>query len=428
MKKTSFLFLLFASYIAVAQQVTTLAGNGPGYNDGPIATSYFKNPADICAGTSGVFYIADGSNNCIRKIDTNLDWVSTVAGVSAEGFQDGPAATAKFSSPYGICIDSQGNLFVVDWGNFKIRKISPAGIVSTFAGSTQGYTDGVGTTAQFNYMGDICIDAQDNLYLADEGNNRIRKITPTGIVSTLAGSTEGYANGLGASAKFYWPRGICIEPSTNNLFVVETGGAKVRKITPDGTVSFIAGGIVPGNTSGYLDGVGTAAKFNFPVAISIDTLGNLYVSDSANHRIRKVTQTGIVTTYAGSTAGYTDGWGTIAQFAAPYGSCIVNNIIYLTEGSGNCKIRIIDTPLKNENFVNNKMVLYPNPNEGTFYIDLEENILCVVIYNMDGKEVYNKCNIESKTIETKLVKGMYLVKLTNDNNQTKSIKMIVNQN
>lgn len=428
MKKTSFLFLLFASYIAVAQQVTTLAGNGPGYNDGPIATSYFKNPADICAGTSGVFYIADGSNNCIRKIDTNLDWVSTVAGVSAEGFQDGPAATAKFSSPYGICIDSQGNLFVVDWGNFKIRKISPAGIVSTFAGSTQGYTDGVGTTAQFNYMGDICIDAQDNLYLADEGNNRIRKITPTGIVSTLAGSTEGYANGLGASAKFYWPRGICIEPSTNNLFVVETGGAKVRKITPDGTVSFIAGGIVPGSTSGYLDGVGTTAKFNFPVAISIDTLGNLYVSDTANHRIRKVTQTGIVTTYAGSTAGYTDGWGTIAQFAAPYGSCIVNNIIYLTEGSGNCKIRIIDTPLKNENFVNNKMVLYPNPNEGTFYIDLEENILCVVIYNMDGKEVYNKCNIESKTIETKLVKGMYLVKLINDNNQTKSIKMIVNQN
>ena len=424
MKKTSFLFLLFASYIAVAQQVTTLAGNGPGYNDGPIATSYFKNPADICAGTSGVFYIADGSNNCIRKIDTNLDWVSTVAGVSAEGFQDGPAATAKFSSPYGICIDSQGNLFVVDWGNFKIRKISPAGIVSTFAGSTQGYADGIGSTAQFNYMGDICIDAQDNLYLADEGNNRIRKITPTGIVSTLAGSTEGYANGQGASAKFYWPRGICIEPNTNNLFVVETGGAKVRKITPDGTVSFIAGGIIPGSTSGYLDGIGTAAKFNFPVAISIDTLGNLYVSDEANHRIRKVTQTGVVTTYAGSTAGYTDGWSTTAQFIAPMGSCIVNNLIYLTE-SGD-KIRKIDTPLKNENFLNKKIVLYPNPNEGTFYIDLEENILSVVIYNMDGKEVYNKSNIESKIIEKKLVKGMYLVKLTNDNNQTKSIKMIVN--
>lgn len=154
--------------------------------------------------------------------------VSTVAG-STQGFADGSATTAQFNEPSGICVDGQGNLYVADTYNHRIRKITPAGMVSTLAGSSFGFADGNGTAARFNLPVGICVDSQGNLYIADSFNNRIRKITPSGIVSTLAGSNPGFADGNPATAQFNWPAGICID-SQGGLYITDYLNYKVRKI------------------------------------------------------------------------------------------------------------------------------------------------------------------------------------------------------
>jgi len=197
---------------------------------------------------------------------------------------------------YGACFDADGNMYVSDTGNNRIRKISTDGIVTTLAGSAEGFADGVGSAAMFNLPIGICIDAIGNLYVADQNNHRIRKITPDGTVTTIAGSsTAGYADGIGNLAKFYFPVGICID-SAGNLYIADSLNHKIRKITPAGVVSTIAG-----STAGFADGIGTTAKFNFPSSICVDSSNNLLIADQNNHRIRKITPAGVVTTVAGKT-------------------------------------------------------------------------------------------------------------------------------
>ena len=168
-------------------------------------------------------------NNRIRKISAT-GRVNTIAGSNIAGFINGNGAAAQFSFPGGIAIDGQENLYVVDRGNFRIRKITPAGDVSTFAGSgTQGNADGNADVAQFNHdMHDIVIDKQGNLYIAD--NNRIRRVTPQGIVSTIAGSTFGFKDGDGDSAKFNFPNGLAID-AAGNIYVADLNNNRIRKIS-----------------------------------------------------------------------------------------------------------------------------------------------------------------------------------------------------
>jgi sugar lactone lactonase YvrE len=275
--------------------------------------------------TSGNVYVADTYNNRIRKV-TPSGVVTTLAG-STFGYADGMGTSAQFGGPHGIAVDESGNVYVADFYSHRIRKVNPAGVVTTLAGSTIGYADGTGTSAQFHYPTGVAVDASGNVYVADYGNHRIRKVSPAGVVTTLAGSTFGYADGTGTSAQFYGAIDLAVDAS-GNVYVAEA--SRIRKVSPTGVVTTLAGGR---EIYGYADGQGTAALFYFPRGITVDGVGNVYVAEVRNHRIRKVViASGEVTTLAGSYPGYADGTGTAAQFNNP--------IDVSSDGAGN--IYVVD--------------------------------------------------------------------------------------
>ncbi len=305
--------------------VSTVAGVSMlGSTDAVGANASFNYPSGIVADSSGNLFIADTGNSKIRKI-TPAGVVSTIAGGDSNGSTDAVGTDASFNFPSGIAIDSNNNLFVTDAGNNKIRKITPAGVVSTVAGSgLSGSTDAVGANASFKHPSAIAIDSSNNLFVTDAGNNKIRKITPAGAVSTVAGSgVAGDTDAVGINASFDDPSAITID-SSNNLFVTDAGNNKIRKITPAGVVSTVAGS----GSFGSTDAVGTDASFDDPSAITIDSSGNLFVADSGNSKVRKITPAGVVSTIAGSgLLGDTDAVGTDASF---------NHLAGITmDGSGN---------------------------------------------------------------------------------------------
>ncbi len=288
--------------------VTTLAGDkeGSGYADGQGTAAKFGAFDGIAIDTDGNVFTASHSNIAIRKITPN-GLVSTLF-KSESGYLDGNLSEAKASWPQDIVIDATGNKYFIDANNYKIRKISPEDIVSTLAGSTFGYADGQGIDAKFAIMYGITVDALGNVYVVEQNTisntSRIRKITPEGVVSTLAGGEIGYADGQGTDAKFDLPYGLAID-SSGNIIVVDASNNKIRKVSPTGLVTTIAG-----STEGYEDGNGEAAKFNFPYGVTVDKLDNIYVADYSNMRIRKITPDGTVSTLAGSgTYGFNDGEG-----------------------------------------------------------------------------------------------------------------------
>jgi sugar lactone lactonase YvrE len=296
---------------------STLAGSGSrGSTDGTGANARFIEPTDVAVDATGNVYVADSYNNKIRKITPN-GVVTTLAGTGAEGSTDGTGTSASFASPSGVAVDSSGNVYVADYYNHKIRKISPSGVVSTLAGSGEyGSTDGIGTDASFAYPRGVAVDASENVYVADTNNNKIRKITRTAVVSTLAGSgREGSTDGTASNATFFLPDGIVVDAS-GNVYVAGNENHKIRKITPTGVVSTLAGSGSKGST----DGTGAKASFRYPRGVAVDTIGNVYVADWGNHKIRKITPSGVVSTLAGSgRAESTDGSGSDASFYYPSG-------------------------------------------------------------------------------------------------------------
>lgn len=327
--------------------VSTVAGSGgynsgSGFQDGDGSQAMFSSLSGIAIDSLGNIYTCD--NQRIRKIanDTNHT-VSTIAG-STFGYQDGNGSQAKFGSPSGIAIDSSGNLYIAEAGNNKIRKIAndTNHTVSTIAGSTQGFQDGDGTQAQFNLPIGLTIDNAGNIYVTDYSNKKIRKVANDAnhTVSTIAGSTSGYQDGVGSQAMFNAPYSIAVD-SSGDLYVADQGNHKIRKISNDTnhTVSTIAG-----IGSGYKDDIGNQAKFSFPYGITIDSNKNLYVSDYGNHKIRKINNDTdrTVTTIAGSLAGYQNGIGTQAMFSWPTGITIDSNgNLYVSEAQ-NFKIRKLE--------------------------------------------------------------------------------------
>ena len=294
--------------------VTTLAGSSDGLADGASSDAQFSWPAGAAVDASGNVYVADLGNNRIRKI-TPAGLVTTLAG-SSFGFADGDVSVALFASPIDVAVDSAGNVYVADSWNNRIRKITPAGEVSTLAGGTAGSADGDGEDAQFDVPHGLTVDMTGNVYVADRDNHRIRKVTPTGSVTTLAGSTQGYTDGVGEDAQFNRPLGIAVDPA-GNVIVTDSNNNRIRKVTPAGEVTTLAGSF-----QGNGDGVGTGAQFNLPTVLALDAAGNVFVADSNNHRIRKVSPAGEVTTLAGSTAGLVDGVGPAAQFNNPRGVAV----------------------------------------------------------------------------------------------------------
>lgn len=321
---------------ATTVSVTTLAGSGTaGYVNGTgIATSFngLWSVGLDANGGSGYIYAVDAANQVIRKI-TSTGVVTTWAGSGVAGFADGTGISAVFNSPHELAVDNTGNVYLVDQNNHRIRKITPAGIVTTIAGSgIKGYQDGPTATATFSFPSGVAIDAVGNVYVADYQNNAIRKISG-GQVTTLAGGTKGSADGTGTAASFNEPDGIAID-NAGNLFVTDWGNHKIRKITSAGVVSTFAGSGAAGN----LNETGIAASFNHPWGIAIDGSNNLYIGDEYNNMIRKITSTGVVTTLAGTGAqGITNGIGSVATFNAPLGVSVdaAGSNVYVADWQNN---------------------------------------------------------------------------------------------
>ena len=316
--------------------VLTLAGSETyGNSDGQGASASFTALGGISVDLSGNVYVADTVNSQIRKISPS-GWVSTLAGdkfrvFTENNFVDGPGSIAKFNFPYSATVDSSGNVYVADTGNNAIRKVAPDGVVSTLAGSgVEGSADGVGTGATFYVPRGTAVDTRGNIFVADGGNHKIRKITPDGLVTTFAGSgVEGNADGTGQGATFTVPNGLAFD-SAGYLYVADIIGV-IRKITPTAVVTTLAG-------SGRYEsanGTGTAASFKQPTSVAVDSAGNVYVAERGNAQIRKISPIGVVTTFAPSSLPgyYIDGAISVASFNAPWGLAFdASGNLYISDG------------------------------------------------------------------------------------------------
>ncbi|HEY1847881.1 MAG TPA: immunoglobulin domain-containing protein [Opitutaceae bacterium] len=313
------------------------------------ATKSLRNAA------SGLFLLG-AANACLALSDYSTPYaLSLFAGSGTASSADGSGAAAGFNQPYGVALDSGGTLFVADKANHTIREATSGGVVTTLAGlgQTSGTTDATGADARFNQPTGVAVGSGGDIYVADSGNNAIRRVTSAGVVTTLAGApgSSGSVDGSGKAALFRQPIGVAVD-SSGNVYVTDFGNNSIRKVTQEGAVTTLAG---LGGTSttastvgspapaGHADGTGASASFNEPTGIAIDSGGNLYVSDTANNTIRKVTTAGSVTTLAGTpgATGSADGTGAAARFNGPRGLTVdANGNVYVAD-AGNSLLRKI---------------------------------------------------------------------------------------
>lgn len=322
--------------------VTTFAGSGAFRStDGLGSAASFDTPSGLAIDSNDNIYVVDNGSSKIRKI-TVSGVVSTLAGSGSFGSTDGNGISASFNFPSGITVDSNGIAYVADSTSGKIRKITQTGIVSTFAGSGYpfGSVDGTGIAASFYYPNDVAVTNNGTVFVTDSFNSKIRKITSDGAVTTFAGNvTLGSTDGIGVTANFEYPKGITID--SNEIIYVTDGNNKIRKITSDGRVSTFAGSGLKGSS----DGRGTAASFYYPNGIAVDKNGIIYIADSINNKIRRITTDGIVTTFAGSgTTGFANGTASTAWFYRPEGVAVDKNGNVYVADTGNSIIRKITLP------------------------------------------------------------------------------------
>jgi hypothetical protein len=290
--------------------------SGIGTADGTGAAARFNEPAGVAVHGAGNIFVVDNWNHTIRKI-TPSGVVTTLAGTAGlSGSADGTGAAARFSQmdpmysvgPQGVAVDGAGNVFVADTDNGTIRKITPSGVVTTLAGTagSGGSADGTGAAARFSGPYGVAVDGAGNVFVADTDSDTIRKITPSGVVTTLAGTAwlSGSADGTGAAANFWHPSGVAVD-TAGNVFVADTFNYTIRKITPAGVVTTLAG---TAGLSGSADGTGAAARFDFPSGVAVDGAGNVFVAAGS---IRKITPAGVVTTLAVSGGVAVDGAGNL---------------------------------------------------------------------------------------------------------------------
>ncbi|MHB8521357.1 MAG: NHL repeat-containing protein [Limisphaerales bacterium] len=329
--------LALSAIQGVAQSVytpytfTTFAGlaRNDGSADGTGSVARFSQPVGLAVDIMGSVYVTDTFNDTIRKV-TPAGGVTTLAGLAGSpGSADGTGSDARFNffggfgivpQGAGVAVDIMGNIYVADKYNHTIRKVTPAGVVTTLAGlaGMPGAVDGTGSVARFSQPSGVAVDNAGNVYVADTGNYTIRKVTPEAAVTTLAGLTgiAGATDGTGSDARFGGPEagptGVAVDIA-GNVYVADFGNFTIRKVTPAGAVTTLAG--VPGSR-GSADGTGSAAWFDRPYGVAVDGAGNVYVADAHSQTIRKVTPAGGVTTLAGlaGSAGSADGTGNAVRF------------------------------------------------------------------------------------------------------------------
>ncbi|MDD0838196.1 SMP-30/gluconolactonase/LRE family protein [Curvibacter sp. HBC61] len=328
--------------------ISTLAGTGSNSfgGDGSDALSaQFSTIQGVARDSAGNVYISDSGSHRIRKISpTGL--ASTLAGTGVGNYSgdNGPASSAQLKSPQGIALDSAGNLYVADSSNHRIRKIDTSGTITTVAGSgSSGFSGdgGPANSAQLDTPYGVLVDSQGNIFIVDSGNNRIRQVDTAGTITTLAGSGgTGLVNGAAASAKFTLPIGLSID-SAGSLYVADFGNNVIRKVAA-GMVSTVVG---TGSNGFSGDGdAATSAKLNFPRGTVVDAANNLYIADTGNHRIRKVDSNGVITTVAGSgTPGFSGDGGapTSAQLSSPFGLSLFGSMGLLIVDNGNRRVRLL---------------------------------------------------------------------------------------
>jgi sugar lactone lactonase YvrE len=308
--------------------VTTYAGQAGVYgttDGGPPATlARFGNVRGIAFGPTGTMYVSDASNQTVRQIST-AGVVTTLAGNPGHpGHADGTGSGASFNEPMGLAVDALGNVYVADSENATVRRITPGGAVSTIAGvaNQPGTVDGDGSDARFRRPSGLVIDHGDHhLYVADMSAQTIRRIsldTVAPVVSTVAGAPDmaGSGDGPAASARFNWPSGLALD-SSGDLFVADSLNHTIRELSSGGIVSTVAGSA---GARGSADGSAASARFSFPDSVTVDASGALYVADTQNDTIRRIVG-GFVTTLAGSPGapGAADGVGYAARFDSPVG-------------------------------------------------------------------------------------------------------------
>ena len=288
--------------------ISTFAGTGERGFDGDGGTALlarFSSPTDVEVDTAGNLYIADSSNHRIRKVDPS-GIITTIAGTDERGFDGdgGPAVEARLHLPRDVAVDAAGNLFIADASNHRIRRVDPSGIISTVAGTGErGFSVGYGPAVQamLSFLTGVAVDTAGNLYIADYENRRVRKVDPSGIITTFAGTGEAdffiQEGGQAVQATLSLPHGVAVD-SSGNVFIADSGNARIHRVDPSGIITTVAGTNVQGFTGD--GGPATLARVYVPSGVAVDAAGNLFIADTGNRRIRKVDTSGTITTVAGS--------------------------------------------------------------------------------------------------------------------------------
>jgi sugar lactone lactonase YvrE len=404
MKKKIFTLSLIALGFSVAQSQTinTIAGNGSaGFSgDGGQATAADLDfPYGLVVDGTGNLYISEYLNYDVREINTS-GVISQFAGNHTSGFSGdgGQATAAELGSAGGVNVDGSGNIYIADGGNNRIRMVNPSGIISTIAGNgTAGFAgdNGQATAAELSIPFDVVKDASGNIYIADYSNNRIRKINTAGIITTIAGNGTGSYSGDGGqatAAEIADPPGIVLDPA-GNLYIADYLNNRIRKVATSGIITTIAGN----GTAGYSGdgGQATAAEINNPVKLAMDNGGSIYLTEFVGHRVRRISTSGVITTLTGTNvAGFSGDGGpaTAAEISSPVGVTLdASGNLYLGD-NGNQRVRkITGIPLDVNATVNrNEFSVYPNPTSDNLTVTLTNaGKIVVTLYDITGREMLN---------------------------------------
>jgi sugar lactone lactonase YvrE len=322
--------------------ISTVAGGSVG-DGGPAVNAPVNTPSAAAVDSAGNLYIANTYNNRVRKVSTS-GTITTVAGNGTPGFSGdgGPATNASLASPTGVAVDAAGNLYIADAGNDRVRKVSASGTITTVAGTgTPGFSGdgGPATGAGLVYPSGVAVDAAGNLYIADTYNNRVRKVSASGTITTVAGNgTPGFSGdgGPATNASLASPSGVAVD-AAGNLYIADPDNSRVRKVSTSGTITTVAGNGTPG-FSGDGGPATNASLFN-PSGVAVDAAGNLYIADTTNSRVRKVSTSGTITTVAGNgTPGFSGDGGPATNASLVYPSGVAVDAagnLYIADSQNN---------------------------------------------------------------------------------------------
>ena len=364
-------------------------------NGGPATRAMLAHPQEVYTDNSGNMYISDWGNSCLRIVSPG-GIINTIAGIGIYGYSGdgGPATAAELSGPMGIYMDASKNIYVADLGNQRIRKIDASGNINTIAGcGAYGFSGdgGPALAAEFEDPAGICGDESGNIYVADEFNNRVRKIDKTGIITTFAGNgATGYSGdgGLATQAEFYYPSDVAMDNSGNILIADESNNC-IRKVNASGIISTMVGNGI-GAYSGDGGPASMAQIYNAP-SVTVDNAGNIYIADGFNNRVRKINTAGTISTIAGNgTVGYS-GLGDTATLAAIHDPVSIStdmsgNVFFASElGNVVEELSLFPDAIKPAAGI----TIYPNPNNGMFTIKIQNYNagLQLEVYNVLGQRV-----------------------------------------